>query len=92
MFGDVIWEEYRGKVGGVDFVPPGKALLVPEGVADMFVVNYAPADYMETANTNGLPYYAKQEQTRMGKGVALESQSNPVCINSRPTAVIELSI
>lgn len=92
MFGDVVWEEYRGKVGGVDFVPAGKALLVPEGVADMFVVNYAPADYMETANTNGLPYYAKQELTRMSKGVELESQSNPVCINSRPTAVIELSI
>lgn len=92
MFGDVIWEEYRGKVGGVDFVSPGKALMVPEGVADMFVANYAPADYMETANSNGLPYYAKQELTRMAKGVELESQSNPVCINSRPTAVIELSI
>jgi hypothetical protein len=91
-FGDVIWEEYRGKVGGVSFIPDGKALMVPEGVPDFLITNYAPADYMETVNTIGLPYYAKQELLKFNKGVDLETQSNPICYCTRPTAIIELSI
>jgi hypothetical protein len=46
---------------------------------------------METVNTIGLPYYAKQEELRMGKGIDLESQSNPISICTRPRAVIKLT-
>lgn len=90
-FAGIFWEEYRGRVGAQDFVPDGKAFLVPEGVPDLFITNYAPADYMETVNTNGLPYYSKQEALRMNKGVELESQSNPISICTRPAAIVELS-
>jgi hypothetical protein len=90
-FGGVFWEEYRGVVAGTSFIETDAAYMVPEGVPDMFITNYAPADYMETANTMGLPYYAKQELMRMGKGVEIESQSNPVSINTRPRAVIKLT-
>jgi hypothetical protein len=90
-FGGVYWEEYRGSVGGVDFIASGEAYLVPEGVPDMFVTHYAPADYMETVNTIGLPYYAKQEMMRLNKGVEIEAQSNPLCLNTRPRAVIKLT-
>ncbi len=90
--GGVFWEEYRGSVGGVPFVEDGAAYLVPEGVPDLFVSHFAPADYMETVNTIGLPYYAKQEELRMGKGVDLEAQSNPICLCSRPRAVIKLTV
>lgn len=89
-FGGVYWEEYRGSVGGVDFIADGDAYLVPEGVPDLFVTHYAPADYMEAVNTIGLPYYAKQEAMRMNKGIDLEAQSNPLCLNTRPRAVIKL--
>jgi hypothetical protein len=91
VFGDITFKVYRGKVNGVDFIPEGKAYLVPEGIQDMFVTNFAPADYMETVNTDGLPFYANQELLPMNKGVALEAQSNPLCINTRPDCVIELS-
>jgi hypothetical protein len=91
-FAGVQWEEYRGGVGAQQFVEDNAAYLVPEGVPDMFITNYAPADYVETVNTNGLPYYAKQEMMRMGKGVELEAQSNPISINTRPNAVIKLTI
>lgn len=91
-FGDVFWEEYRGKVGAIDFIPDGKAYLIPEGVPDLFITKYAPADYVETVNTIGLPYYAKQELMPMGKGVDIEAQSNPINLCTRPRAVIELSI
>jgi hypothetical protein len=89
-FGGVYWEEYRGSVSGQQFIEANSAYLVPEGVPDMFVGFFAPADYMETANTMGLPYYAKQERMRMDKGVEVESQSNPIMLNTRPRAVVRL--
>lgn len=91
-FVGVQWEEYRGKVSGVDFIPDGKAIMVPEGVADMFVTNFAPADYNETVNTNGLPYYARQEAKPMNRGIDLEAQTQTISINTQPDAVIELTI
>lgn len=90
-FAGVYWEEYRGKVGSIDFIADGDAYLVPEGVPDLFETNFAPADYMETVNTIGLPYYAKQEVLRMNKGVELETQSNPISICTRPTAIVKLT-
>ncbi|AMO55634.1 elements of external origin [Endozoicomonas montiporae] len=91
-FADVRWEEYRGKLNGQKFVADDKAYLVPEGVADMFVTNFAPADYMETVGTDGLPYYAKQEPGRMGKSVELEAQSNPLNLCTMPQGIIELTL
>lgn len=88
--GGVFWEEYRGSVGGVSFIADGEAYLVPEGVPDLFVTHFAPADYMETVNTQGLPYYAKQESLRMDKGVEMEAQSNPLSLCTRPRTVIKL--
>lgn len=92
FFAGVFWEEYRGQVGANKFIADGKAYMIPEGVPDLFVTNYAPADYMETANTIGLPYYAKQELKPMNKGVDIESQSNPISICTRPSAIVELSV
>ncbi len=89
--GGVFWEEYRGSVGGVPFIASGEAYLVPEGVPDLFVSHYAPADYMETVNTIGLPYYAKQEAMRLNKGIEIEAQSNPLCLNTRPRAIVKLT-
>ena len=89
-FGGVYWEEYRGTIGGNQFIADGEAYLVPEGVSDLFVTNYAPADYVETVNTIGLPYYAKQELLRMGKGVELETQSNPINLCTRPRSIVKL--
>ena len=91
MFGGVMWEEYRGKVGNTDFIGADEAYLVPEGVPDLFITRFAPADYMETVNTNGLPYYAKTEPQPFNKGVDLEAQSNPLNLCSRPRAVIKLT-
>lgn len=92
LFGDVFWEEYRGKVGATSFIADGDAYLVPEGVPDLFVTHYAPADYVETVNTIGLPYYAKQELLPMGKGIDIEAQSNPISLCTRPRANIKLTI
>lgn len=91
-FAGVYWEEYRGNVGGIPFIADGDAWMVPEGVPDLFTTHYAPADYMETVNTMGLPYYAKQELMAFNKGVEVEAQSNPLCLNTRPDCVRRLVI
>ncbi|MDR3386959.1 MAG: major capsid protein [Rudaea sp.] len=89
-FGGVTFERYRGRVGNVGYVADDESWAVPEGVPDLFITRFAPADYMETVNTNGLPYYAKQELMDFSKGVELEAQSNPIHLCTRPKAVIRL--
>lgn len=89
-YADVYFEEYRGNVSGIPFIADGEAYMIPEGVPDLFVMNFAPADYMETVNTIGLPMYAKQELRPMGKGVDIEGQSNPLTLCTRPSAICKL--
>lgn len=91
-FGGIVWERYRGKHAGQPFVADGAARLVPEGVSDLFISAFAPADYMETVNTEGLPYYAKLEPLPFDKGVAGEAQSNPLHLCTKPLAVRQLVI
>jgi len=91
-FGGCIFERYRGKVGKIKFVDDNKAHAVPTGAPELFISRYAPADYVETVNTEGLPYYAKQEPMEFGKGIKLEAQSNPLHLCVRPQAIIELEL
>ena len=91
-FAGIVWERYRGKVAGVAFVHDDKALLVPEGVPDLYISSFAPADYMETVNTQGIPYYSKIEPLPFNKGVAGEAQSNPLHLCTRPRAQILLEM
>lgn len=88
-FGNVTFIEYLGGVGGIDFIPAGEAYAYPTGVSGLFQTAYAPADYMETVNTMGLPYYAKQEPMPMNKGITFETQSNPINLCSLPETVIK---
>lgn len=91
MYGGVVWEEYRGATGGTAFVPDSEAYLLPEGT-DIFKTYFAPADFVETVNTIGLPLYAKQRMMDFDRGVIIHSQSNPLAICTRPRAVVKLTI
>ncbi|WP_455917183.1 major capsid protein [Pseudomonas cerasi] len=91
-FGGIVWERYRGKVAGISFVHDDKALLIPEGVPDLYISTFAPADYMETVNTEGIPYYSKIEPLPFNKGMAGEAQSNPLHLCTRPLAQILLEM
>lgn len=90
-FAGVVFQVYLGGVDGHDFIPAGEAYAYPEGVPRMFQTAYAPGDYMSTVNTMGVPYYASQERIEHDKGVELESQSNPIMLNTLPEAVIKLT-
>jgi len=89
-FGGIVFERYRGtsavKVGDND------AYAFPVGVPGLMITRFAPANYNETVNTIGLPYYSKAEPLKFGKGYELEAQSNPLNLVTRPAAVIKLTV
>lgn len=91
-FGNVTWEEYRGKVGATRFIAAGEGYVFPLGVPDLFKTYFAPAPYMDSVNTIGLPFYAKQKTMDMDKGMEYEVQSNPLHICTRPEAVVRVTI
>lgn len=89
MFGGIFWERYRG--GGTVKIADAEAYATPEGVLDLFITRFAPADYMDTVNTLGLPFYSSSHALDHNKGVELEAQSNPAHLCTRPKANIKLT-
>lgn len=90
-FADGVWENYRGFVGTVSFVPDGGALAFPTGAKDLFLEIPAPADFVETVNTRGQMLYAKQERMKWDKGIELHTQSNVLYMCTRPACLIKLT-
>lgn len=88
-FGGIIWENYRGMNGNTPFVDTDKCHIFPVGVTGLYRTVYAPADYEETVNTEGLPRYAKQYPMPNGKGRHLESQMNALSYCTRPKVLIQ---
>lgn len=90
QFGGVNWFRYRGdsSVG----INTNKARVFPSGVRGMYLTRFAPANYIDAANRPGLPYYAKAKVLDYDKGIAMEAQSNPLNIVTRPEALIELDV
>lgn len=88
-FGGITFENYRGSVGNTPFITADKANFFPVGVPGLWRTVYAPADYIETVNTIGLPRYAKQWQDDAGKAVNLECQSNPLSYCTRPGVLVQ---
>jgi len=89
-FANVQFVEVRNSAN-VTWIEADTAYLVPEGVPDLFLTHYAPADYMETANTMAQPLYAKAEIGSMGRSIRIESQTNPVSFCTKPRAVVKLT-
>lgn len=91
--GGIMFERYRtGKKakaanGGSLFIGADEARVVPMGVPELFITRFAPADYMETVNTKGLPRYAKQFPMKNGKGVEMEVQSNHISLCTQPAVL-----
>lgn len=84
-FAGIMFEEYRGKVGSVAFIPDDKAIFFPVGAPGLFRNAFAPADFVEAVNTIGLPRYSKQAiDFEFQRWVKLHLQSNPLPICTRP--------
>jgi hypothetical protein len=93
-YGGVTFEEYRGTATDPTgtahkFIPDGTCQFFPEGTNSTFRMYNAPADYNETVNTPGLPYYAKQDERKFQEGWDLTTQSNPFPICLRPELLVQ---
>lgn len=96
-FGDVIWERYRTGAKatadlGAPYIAADEARVVPTGVDGLFLTRFAPADYEETVNTLGVPFYANQWEMPNGKGRNIEVQMNAISICTRPGALRRLTL
>jgi hypothetical protein len=88
-FGGIEYIEYDVTVSGQRFIPADIAQVFPvaRGVFRMF---NAPANYNETVNTLGQPFYSKAEERKLGKGWDLEAQANPLAMCLFPEALVEM--
>jgi hypothetical protein len=96
-FGGIVFEEYRGQASDASgtvrkFIPDNEAIAFPLGTMQTFETVFAPADFNETVNTVGMPYYAKIEEKKFGRGYELHTQSNPLPMCYRPALLIRLTV
>ena len=92
-FGGITFEEYRGTATDAAgtarrFIASGEGHAFPEGTMQTFETLFAPADFIETANTIGMELYAKQELRKFERGIDIHTQSNPLPICNRPGVLV----
>lgn len=90
-YGGVTFFEASEVVGGRRLVEPDKGHLYPVGPGIWKIYN-APADWMETANTIGLSFYARMDERARSRGYDIEVQANPLTLCLYPEALVELSL
>ncbi len=87
-YAGIVFEEYRGKVGNVDFIADGDARFFPVGVQSLYKQWNAPGNFMQAANTIGKPLYARQIVRPDGSGVDLKTEANPLPMCTRPGVLV----
>lgn len=77
---------------GAAYIADDEGCVTPLGVSGLFITRFAPADYMDTVNTPGLPRYSNVTVRPNGKAADIEVQSNPISLCTRPGALRTLKI
>lgn len=95
--GDFTFERYRTGAkatadAGEAYIAADEARVVVKGVPGLFITRFAPADYEETVNTEGLPFYSKQYAAPNGKGRHLEVQMNAISLCTQPATLRKLTL
>jgi hypothetical protein len=88
-FGGIVFENYRGSVGGTPFVNTNACHMFPVGAPDLFTMAFAPANYLETVNKPGVPMYAKVTPHPKNTHVDVDVQSNPLPYCTRPKVLMQ---
>jgi len=94
-FAGILFEEYNGSVtlsNGTSerLIPAGEGIAFPLGTFDTFTTYGGPANLLETANTIGLPLYARQMIDAKGRWIDLMTESSILPVNKRPRMAIRL--
>ena len=94
-FAGLLFEEYNGSVtlsnGTTErLIPAGEGIAFPLGTFDTFTTYGGPANLLETANTVGLPLYARQMMDSKGRWIDLMTEGSILPVNKRPRLAIRL--
>ena len=94
-FAGILCEEYNGSVtlsNGTSerLIPTGEGIAFPMGTFDTFTTYGGPANLLETANTIGLPLYARQMMDAKGRWIDLMTEASILPVNKRPRLAIRL--
>lgn len=89
-YGGIVWEEYRGSIGGKDFIEPDCGHIFPVGVPGLFCRINAPGTFIESVNTRARRMYVKQARDKWDTCVELHTQSNPLFMCTRPGALCKV--
>lgn len=97
QWGGATWERYKTGAKatadlGSPYIAATEARVTITGVSDLFITRFAPADYNETVNTPGLPFYSRGVEMRNNKGYDLEVQMNAISICTRPQVLRKLTL
>jgi hypothetical protein len=89
-YGGIVWENYQGTDDGTTVaIPTDEAAIFLTGVPGLYEEYFAPADFMDTVNTIGLPRYARQApDVRFNQYVELHTQQNPLPLCLRPKTLV----
>lgn len=88
-YAGIMFEEYRGSVGGTQFIDDDEARFFPVGSPGLFRMLFAPANFLQTVNTMGRPMYAKAVPDPADRWVDLMAQSNPLPYCTRPKVLMQ---
>lgn len=93
-YAGIFWENYRGSDDNSQVaIAPKTARFLPVDVPGLYAEYYAPADFMETVNTLGLPRYAKiAPDFKFNRQFWLHTQQNPLPICTRPQILMSGTI
>jgi len=92
-FMGVVFSENRGNADDASganhkFITAKDCHFYPMGAPGLFQTIYAPGNFLETANTLGLPLYAKMVERPKGDGMDLFTESNPLPMCNRPGMLV----
>lgn len=96
-FGGIVFEEYTATWTDKDgtarpAIAANEGHCFPEGTGNTFEEVVAPGNFLEAANTMGLPYYAKQEPRKYNAGLDIWAESNPLPICKRPEVLVKVTV
>jgi len=89
-YGGIMFENYRGTDDQTTVaIADDECRFFLTGVPGLYVEYFAPADFLETVNTPGLPRYAKIAIDRkFQRSVELHTQQNPLPVCLRPQTLM----
>lgn len=92
---EILFREYKGvaplKAASEPFVAAGKGHAYPSGTMNTFKTYDGPPYHIEFVNDPGMEIYVSPKVLDHGKGVEIETQSNPLAVVRRPELIVEVN-